>query len=502
MRTMTTAPAVEDGLVLHSAKGRVALLATVAASGMAMLDATVVNVALPRIGEEFDASVSSLQWVLTGYLLALASLILLAGALGDHFGRRRVFVIGTVWFAAASLLCGAAPNISVLVLARVLQGVGAALLTPGSLAILQVSFRERDRAAAVGAWSGLGGVAGAIGPFLGGWLVDGPGWRWAFLINVPVAAIVVGSAHAAVPESRDPHAARGLDFLGATLAVVSLGTATWALTESGPRGWTDSAVLGASVIAVVGIVAFIRRMLHAHDPLVPPRLFRSREFTVTNLATVLLYGALGVTFFLVAYELQVAAGWSALRAGTALLPATVLMFAFSAASGSLAQRIGPRLQMTVGPLITAAGLLLLARIGPGASWTADVLPAATVFGVGLVTFVAPLTATVMAAVDSDHVSVASGVNNAIARTASLAALAVIPVLSGLTAATGAARVTHAFRISLVISAAVAAAAGPLSFIGLGPHIGSRRTARRMYCSVDGPPLQPDPELCPATRRAG
>ena len=220
---------------------------------------------------------------------------------------------------------------------------------------------------------------------------------------------------------------------------------------------------------------------------------------MTNLATVLLYGALGVTFFLVAYELQVAAGWSALRAGTALLPATVLMFAFSAASGSLAQRIGPRLQMTVGPLITAVGLLLLARIGPGASWTADVLPAAIVFGVGLVTFVAPLTATVMAAVDSDHVSVASGVNNAIARTASLAALAVIPVLSGLSAATGAAQVTHAFRISLVISAAVAAAAGPLSYIGLGPHIGSRRTARRMYCSVDGPPLQPDPELCPATR---
>src|SRR5262245_64368917 len=226
------------GLELHSAKGRIALAATVGASAMAMLDATVVNVALPHIGEEFDASVSALQWVLTGYLLALASLILLSGALGDRYGRRKVFIVGTVWFAVASALCGASPNIEVLIVARVLQGVGAALLTPGSLAIIQASFQERDRAAAVGAWSGLGGVAGAIGPFLGGWLVDGPGWRWAFLINVPVAAVVVACTYSAVPETRDPHAARGLDVVGAALAVVTLGTATWSLTEAGPRGWT------------------------------------------------------------------------------------------------------------------------------------------------------------------------------------------------------------------------------------------------------------------------
>ena len=495
--TSATTGAIADGLVLHSAKGRVALVATVAASGMAMLDATVVNVALPHIGDDFHASVSSLQWVLTGYLLALASLILLGGALGDRFGRRRVFVIGTVWFAAASLLCGAAPNIKVLVIARVMQGIGAALLTPGSLAILQVSFRERDRAAAVGAWSGLGGVAGAIGPFLGGWLVDGPGWRWAFLINLPVAAVVVACAHAAVPETRDPHAARGLDLVGAGLAVVSLGAATWALTEAGPRGWTDSAVLGAGVLAVAGIASFVWRMLHTHDPLVPPALFRRREFTVTNLATVLMYAALGVSFFLVAYELQVAAGWSALRAGTSLLPATVLMFAFSSASGSLAQRIGPRLQLTVGPLVVGAGLLLLTRIGPSASWTTEVLPGAFVFGVGLVLFVAPLTATVMGSVDPDHASVASGVNNAIARTASLGALAVVPVISGLSVATGAAQVTHAFRVSLVVAAVVAAAAAPLGFIGLRPQTVGRRTARRVHCAVDGPPLQPDPELCPA-----
>jgi MFS family permease len=236
--------------------------------------------------------------------------------------------------------------------------------------------------------------------------------------------------------------------------------------------------------------------VHTHDPLVPPALFRNRAFTVMNLATVLLYGALGVTFFLVAYELQVAAGWSALRAGTALLPATVLMFAFSAASGSLAQRIGPRLQLTVGPIVVGVGLLLLARIGPDASWATEVLPGAFVFGVGLVTFVAPLTATVMSSVDPDHASVASGVNNAIARTASLATLAVVPVISGLSVATGAERVTHAFRVSLVIAALLAAAAAPLSFIGLGTHIRARRTARRLHCAVDGPPVQPDPELCP------
>jgi EmrB/QacA subfamily drug resistance transporter len=487
--------AVGDGLALASWDGRLALGATVAASSMAMLDATVVNVALPHIGDDFDVPVSSLQWVLTGYLLALASLILLGGALGDRYGRRKVFLIGTIWFAGASLLCGAAPNVDVLIAARVLQGIGAALLTPGSLAILQASFRQDDRARAVGAWSGLGGVAGAIGPFVGGWLVDGPGWRWAFLINLPVAALTVLCTHTSVPETRDPHA-RGLDVLGAGLAVITLGCATWALTEAGQRGWTDPTVVAAGVGAVVGVALFVHRMLHASDPLVAPSLFRSREFTVTNLATVLLYAALGVSFFLIAYELQVAAGWSALAAGTALLPATVLMLIGSARSGALAQRIGPRLQLTVGPLLAAAGLLLLARIGPDASWASDVLPGAIVFGLGLTTFVAPLTATVMASVNPDHVSTASGVNNAIARTASLAALSVIPVVSGLVSATGPSEVTDSFRIALVISAVIAALAAPVSFFGLDPRIRGRRSARETYCSVDGPPLQPDPEQCP------
>jgi EmrB/QacA subfamily drug resistance transporter len=494
--TGSTTEAIGDGIVLKSARGRIALVATVGASSMAMLDATVVNVALPQIGDEFDAGVSTLQWVLTGYLLALASLILLGGALGDRYGRRRIFLLGVIWFAVASLLCGAAPNVGVLVFARVLQGVGAALLTPGSLAILQVSFRAEDRAPAVGAWSGLGGVAGAIGPFVGGWLVDGPGWRWAFLINLPVAALVVVCARAAVPESRDVHATSSLDGRGAGLATLSLAASTWALTEAGPRGWTDPVVVAAGIVAVIGATLFVRHMLRTRDPLVPPALFKSRAFTVTNLATVLLYAAIGVAFFLVAYELQVAAGWSALRAGVALLPATLLMLVLSAPSGRLAQRIGPRVQMTVGPLVTAAGLLLLARIESDAGWAADVLPGAIVFGLGLVTFVAPLTATVMGAVDPDHVSIGSGVNNAVARTASLAALAVIPAVSGLSTATDATEVTDAFRIALVIAAVLAAGAAPLSFFGLGRDPRERRSARRVYCPVDGPPSQPDPELCP------
>ncbi len=464
---------------------------------MASLDATVVNVALPHIARDLDADVSALQWVLTGYLLALASLILLGGALGDRLGRRRIFLAGTSWFAAASLLCGVAPNIEVLVAARVLQGVGGALLTPGSLAILQSSFRSPDRAPAVGAWSGLGGVAGALGPFVGGAIVDGPGWRWAFLMNLPVAALVVVFARASVPETRDEHATGRLDLRGTTFAIVGLAATTWALTEAGPREWGDATVLVTMAVGVLATTAFVAHIRRAPNPLVPPALFGDRTFTVVNVGTMFLYAAIGLSFFLVAYELQVAAGWSALSAGMALLPTTLLMLGLSARSGALAERIGPRLQLTVGPLLSGAGLLLLARVGPEPTWAADVLPGALLFGAGLVTFVAPLTATVMAAADPDHVSIASGVNNAVARAASLAGLAVVPVVSGLASASGVDEITHAYRVALVIAAATAAVAGPLMMLGLGRRIGSPRTVRRVHCTLDGPPLQPDPARCPA-----
>ncbi len=496
------APATPGGgLALRSAAGRVALTATVAASGMASLDATVVNVALPHIGDDLHAGVSGLQWVLTGYLLALASLILLGGALGDRYGRRKIFLIGTIWFAAASALCAAAPNIEVLVGARVLAGVGAALLTPGSLAILQASFRPGDRSKAVGAWSGLSGVAGAAGPFVGGWLVDGPGWRWVFLLNVPVGLLVVVCSVIAVPETRDSQVTGHLDLLGAAIAVVSLGAATWALTEAGPRGWSSPTVVVGAAVALIGGGAFVFRMTHAQDPLVPPRLFSSRDFTVTNLATVALYSAIGVSFFLVAYQLQVGAGWSAFRSGISLLPATVIMLLGSEKSGDIAQRIGPRLQLTVGPLVAAAGLLLLSRIGSHPTWERDVLPGSLLLGLGLTTFVAPLTATVMGSVGEDDVSIASGVNNAVARTASLAALSVIPVVSGLFDAEGPAAVTDAFRVSLIITAICAAVASPICFLGLRPQAPTRDSARRSVCPVDGPPLEPDPRVCPATRAA-
>lgn len=494
--TTTAVAEASDGLSLHSTKGRLALAATVGASSMAFLDSTIVNVALPHIGDDFDASVTALQWVLTGYLLALASLILLGGALGDRFGRRRVFTAGVVWFAIASLLCGAAPNIEVLIAARVLQGVGGALLTPGSLAIIQASFRVRDRAPAVGAWSGFGGIAGAIGPFLGGWLVGGPGWRWAFLINVPVAIVVIACTRAAVPESRDEHSKHSLDFTGAGLGIVALAAMTWSLTEAGPNGWSDPTVIVGGIVAVTAAGAFVWRLFHTDDPLVPPALFENRNFTVLNLATFLLYAALGVVFFVVSYELQVATDWSPLSAGTALLPTTVIMLVGSARSGALAARIGPRLQLTVGPLIAALGLLLLTRIGPETSWLSDVLPGSILFGIGLVTFVAPLTATVMASTGPDHVSVGSGVNNAIARTASLTALAVIPGIAGLATASGAAEVTDAFRMTLVIAAGIAAAASPLCFVGLNARTRCHRTLRRYNCPVDGTPLQPDPQRCP------
>jgi len=499
---MTTTGEVAAELTLRSTAGRVALAATVAASGMAALDATVVNVAVPHIGRDLHTGVTALQWVLTSYLLTLASLILLAGALADRFGRRRMFILGTAWFVGASLLCGLAPSIELLIAARVLQGMGGALLTPGSLAIIQASFRPADRAAAVGAWSGLGGMAGAIGPFVGGAIVDGPGWRWAFLLNVPVGGIVIACARAAVPETRDHHVAGRLDVGGAGYAVVGLAALTWALTEAGPRGWRDVTVVAAAVLGLAAMAGFVAHIRRTPNALVPPSLFRDRTFTVVNVGTFFLYASLGLTFFLVAYELQVAAGWSALRAGTALLPATVLMLLLSAHSGAVAARIGPKWPLAAGPLFAAAGLLLMTRIGPHPRWFSDVLPGAALLGVGLVMFVAPLTATMMAAADADHVSIASGVNNAVARAAGLVGLAVIPVASGLVSAHGGGRVTHDFRVALVIAAVVSALASPVFLVGLGPRRDRPSPLTRVHCAVDGPPLQPHPRRCSAALRPG
>ncbi|MGW0394541.1 MFS transporter [Streptomyces sp. NPDC003042] len=483
-----TAPA--PGVPLGSARGRWIVLATVLGSGMAMLDATVVNVALPSIGRDLDADLAVLQWTVNAYLLTLAGLILVGGALGDRFGRRRIFVLGVVWFAVGSLLCGLAPNAGVLVAARALQGIGGALLTPGSLALIQGSLRAEDRARAVGLWSGLGGVGAAVGPFVGGWLVDGPGWRWVFLLNVPVAALCVPVALRRVPESRDPEAHEGFDVVGAALGAAALTLVTYALIEARSGSAT---VVAAAVGGVLLGAAFVYVERRRADPMLPPEIFASRQFTAVNLVTLCVYAAFGGFFFLVVLQLQVVAGYSALAAGAALLPTTALMLLLSAQAAAVGERIGPRIPLTVGPLLCAAGVLLTLRVGPGASYAADVLPALVVMGAGLVTLVAPLTATVLASVDPGRAGLASGINNAAARVAGLLAVAALPLLSGMDpdaylspdafdAAYGRAMPWCAGL--LVVGAALAWATVRV------PASGAPRTQCRTQCGVNSPPLEP------------
>ncbi|MGY1606158.1 MULTISPECIES: MFS transporter [unclassified Geodermatophilus] len=490
------------GLRMGTPRARWVLLTTVLGSSLAMLDATVVNVALERIGADLDAGFSGLQWTVNAYTLTLASLILLGGSLSDRFGRRRIFVLGVVWFAAASLLCGLAPDVGTLVLARALQGVGGALLTPGSLAIISASFAGEDRAAAVGAWSGLGGVAGAVGPFLGGWLVEWS-WRAVFLVNLPVAVLIVVVAARHVPETRDPDAAPRLDWAGTALVVLGLGGLTYALTAAGSAGRaTEVAVWGT--VGVVGLVGFTVVQRRSTHPLVPPALFRNAQFSAANGVTLLVYAPLGVVFVLLVLQLQVVSGYSPLLAGTALLPVTVLMLLFSARVGALAQRIGPRSLMTAGPLLAAAGLLLLREVGPEASYALDVLPGALLFGAGLTLLVAPLTATVLDSAEDRFAGVASGVNNAVARAAGLLAVAVVPVAAGIGGDdyTDPAAFGAGFRTAMLICAALLVAAALVAVLAIrrplaraaAPGAGAERTRLHvedcMHCDVDGPRLHP------------
>jgi EmrB/QacA subfamily drug resistance transporter len=411
--------------------GRWVLVATVLGSGMAFLDATVVNIALPHIGDEFHAGAASLQWIVNGYTLSLASLILLGGSLGDRFGRRRVFLVGVVWFAVASLLCGVAPDVRMLIAARVLQGVGGALLAPGSLAIIEASFHPDDRARAIGAWSGLGGVAGAVGPFLGGWLVQAATWRLVFLINVPVAVLVCLVTLRRVPESRNADAARSLDVLGVLTAALGLAGLTYGFTAWPELGGSSPVVIGALALGVAGFVAFMLVEQHTSEPMLPLGIFRSRAFSAANLVTFAVYAALGGVLFLVVLNLQVVVRFTPLSAGTSMLPVTVLMLLLSARAGALAQRIGPRIPMTVGPIVCACALLLFSRISAHSTYVRDVLPAVLVMGLGLSLTVAPLTATALGAVDERHAGIASGVNNAVARAAGLLTVAILPLAAGL-----------------------------------------------------------------------
>ncbi|MFG2573314.1 MFS transporter [Streptomyces sp. NPDC048481] len=496
---------------LASSRGRWILFTTVLGSSMALLDSTVVNVALPRIGRDLDADLAVLQWTVNAYLLTLAGLILLGGSLGDHYGRRKVFAVGVVWFAAASLLCGLAPNAAVLVAARALQGVGGALLTPGSLALIQASFHADDRGRAVGLWSGFGGIGAAVGPFLGGWLVDGPGWRWVFWLNVPLALVCVPVALRHVPESsrtrtagardtRDPggaggkgHAGEGFDALGAFLGALALALVTYALIEAGSG--SPVVVAGTAVAGVAAGVAFVMVERRSPDPMLPLDIFASRQFTAVNLVTLCVYAAFGGFFFLCAVQLQVVAGWSALGAGTALLPTTVLMLLLSARSGALAEKIGPRIPLTAGPLLCAAGMLLMLRVGQDASYAGDVLPGVLVLGVGMVTLVAPLTATVLASVDVARAGIASGVNNAAARAAGLVAVAALPLLTGMgpEAYRSATAFDDAFRKAMVLCAGVLALGALIAFTTVRrPPPDCRRPECRTHGSVLAPPLEGRP----------
>ncbi|WP_198954555.1 MFS transporter [Kineosporia sp. R_H_3] len=455
------------------------LLATILGSGMAMLDSTVVNVALPSIGADLDADVAGLQWTANGYLLTLSALILLGGSLGDRLGRRRVFVVGTVWFAAASLLCGLAPSVWTLVAARMLQGVGGALLTPGSLAIISAAFAPSDRGRAIGAWSGLMGIFGAAGPFVGGWLISAFSWRWAFLVNVPVALAVVLVTLRHVPESRGSAGAHegagpwhGLDAAGAALAATALGLVSWALVTWPERG-AGGAVLVAGLAGLAAGAAFVVVERRVDHPMVPMSLFSARAFSATNATTFLVYAGLGGMFFLLVLTLQVVAGFSPLAAGAALLPVTLIMLVLSPRMGGLVARTGPRLPMVVGPLVAAAGAALTSRLGADAQYLRDVVPPIAVFGLGMAVTVAPLTTTVLAAAPDRYAGVASGINNAVARAGGLLTVAALPLVVGLTgdAYRDPALLLPAFRTGLLLCAALLAAGAVVSAVAL-PRNGS------------------------------
>ena len=508
---MRPAPSASAGLVrypsaqdLHygSARGRWVLLAMVLGSGMAGIDATIVNVALPRIGTDLHAGLTSLQWTLNAYTLTLAGLLLIGGSLGDRLGRRRVFLVGVVWFAAASAVCAAAPTAGVLVAARALQGVGGALLTPGSLAILQTSFAKEDRSTAVGAWSGLGGVATAIGPILGGALVQlGPStWRLAFLINIPVAAVIVPLTLRHVPESHDAEATGRIDVTGAALAALGLGGVVFGLTEGPSAGFGGRAGI-ALAVGVVAMLAFGLVEARTASPMLPLGLFRSQQFSAANVVTFVVYAALGGALFLLPLQLQRVAGFQPVAAGTSLLPVTLVMLLLSARAGRLAQRFGPRPLMTGGPLLVAAGLVLMTRIGAGASYLTDVLPAVLVFALGLSMNVAPLTSTVLAAAPDHQAGIASAVNNDVARAAALLAVAVLPGLAGITTASYRSPATFStgFQHGMLIAAALCALGGVLAFATIRKPavepvarvVDKQAPAEPSHCSLSGPPLQPE-----------
>lgn len=425
-------------------------------SFVAGLDATVINVALPAIEADLGGGLAGQQWVANAYLLALGSLILIGGSLGDVYGERRVFTIGVAGFGVASLLCAAAPTIEVLVGARAVQGVFGALLTPSALAVIVGAFPPRERGGAIGSWTAWAGIATVVGPFAGGWLVETASWRWIFAINVPFVIVTIALVAVAVPPPARDRARRSVDWAGAALCAAGLAGPVYALIRQPAVGWAPE-VLVPLVGGVAIFAAFLLREARTSDPMLPLALFRRRNFAVGNLETFAMYGGLSVLFFFLVLYLQQVAGYTALQAGLATLPPTLVMFLLSRRAGALADRLGPRLFMGAGPLVAAAGLASFLRLDGEVAYVTDVLPGLLVFSLGLAMTVAPLTAAVLADADASNAGIASGVNNAIARVAGLLAIAAVGAAISAMFATAIDRELDGRALTPAAGAAVAAA---------------------------------------------
>ncbi len=404
---------------------RLTLIATILGSTVVFLDSTVVNVALPAISDGLDAGLAGQQWVVESYMLTLVSLLLVGGSLGDQFGRRRIFVFGLIAFGATSALCAIAPTVEFLIAARALQGVAGALLVPGSLAIVAATFDGAARGKAVGTWTAWTGIATVFGPAGGGGLIELTSWRAIFWVNLPLIAATVALTLHSVEESRDPDAFRGIDWGGIALSAIGLGGPVYALIEQPTRGWSDPMVWVPLLVGIASFALFIAHEARARHPMMDLGLFRIRNFAVANLTTLTAYAGLIGGLFFVGLFLQQVAGYSPLEAGFATTPISVILFVLSPRWGRLASGTGPRLPMTVGPIVGGLGLLMMLRIGSDADYLTDVLPAILVFGLGLSATVAPLTATVLDSVEERHVGIASGINNGVSRVAGLLAIAVL-----------------------------------------------------------------------------